>query len=97
MRVLGSGHVGGLPAAVGLERRRDERAQVHLHEGDGLQLPRVPVLRHHHLPGPADRGFLRSHISGDREAGQSRDDETRPTLAQLAPSPRERKKKKRNK
>lgn len=71
MRVLDSGHPGGLPAALGMERRRDGRPQVHLHERHGLRLPRVPVLRHDHLPRPADRGFLRPHIPRNRKTGQS--------------------------
>lgn len=77
MRVLGSGDPGGLPAALWMERRdgtsQEWRPQVHLHERHGLQLSRIPVLRHDHLPGPADRGFLRSHIPGNRETGQSRE------------------------
>lgn len=71
MRVLDSGYSGGLSAALRMERRGDERSQMHVHEGDGLRLSRVPLFRYHHLPGSADRGVLRSHISGYREAGQS--------------------------
>lgn len=70
--MLDRGYSGGLPTALRMEFRRAERAQMHLHEGDGLRLSRVPVLRHHHLPRSADRGILRSHIPRDREAGQSR-------------------------
>jgi len=77
MRVLGSGHSGRLPAALWMERRRDERSQVHLHECHGLQLSRVPVLCHDHLPCSTDRGFLRSHISSNRKTGKSHEGEIR--------------------
>lgn len=73
MRVLDSGHVRGFLTASRMERRQARRLQVPLHESDGLQLSRVPVLRHYHLPRPADRGLLRPHISRDRKAGQSRE------------------------
>lgn len=71
MRVLDSGYSGGLSAALWMERRRDQRPPVHVHEGDGLRLSRVLVLRYHHLSGSANCGVLRPHISGYREAGQS--------------------------
>lgn len=75
MRVLGSGHPGGVPAAIRVERRRDERSQVYLHQCHGLQLSRVPLLRHDHLSRSADRGFLRPHIPGNRKTGQSHERE----------------------
>jgi len=71
MRMLGSRYSGRLLAAVRMERRRTERAQMHVHESDGLRLSCIPLLRHDHLSCLADRGVLRPYLSGDRKTGQS--------------------------
>jgi len=71
MRMLGSRYSGRLLTAVRMERRRTERAQMHVHESDGLRLSCIPLLRHDHLSRLADRGVLCPYISGDPKAGQS--------------------------
>lgn len=63
LRVLGGGRGRGVPAAVRMARGGRRQPRLLLCGGDGLQLPPVPILRHHYHTEHPSRRVLRSHLS----------------------------------